>query len=179
MDMNVLIGEDIKLRALEPSDLEFLYLLENDSSFWVVSNTTTPYSRFILKQYLENSHRDIYDIKQLRLVICNIENDEAVGCIDFYDFDPKHHRVGVGIIIFSKDDRNKGFATQSLALVCKYAFEGLNVHQVIASISEDNLPSIKLFEKAGFERTGLKKDWIYNNGAYKNVFQYQLIKNVH
>ena len=179
MDMNVLVGEHIKLRALEPSDLEFLYLLENDSSFWEVSNTTTPYSRFILKQYLENSHRDIYDIKQLRLVICKTENGEAIGCIDFYDFDPKHHRVGIGIIIFSREERHKGYATQSVELVCKYAFEGLNVHQVFATISEDNVTSINLFEKAGFEKTGIKKDWIYTTGAYKNVFQYQLIKNVH
>jgi len=138
------------------------------------------YSRYILKQYLENSHRDIYDIKQLRLVICNTKNDEAIGCIDFYDFDPKHHRVGIGIIIFSKEDRNKGFAKQSLDLVCNYAFESLKVHQVFGIISEDNIPSIKLFEKAGFERTGIKKDWIYSSGTYKDVLHYQLIKeNVH
>ena len=50
-----LTGEQIVLRALEPEDLDFLYQLENDSSIWEVSNTTTPYSRFILKQYLDNS----------------------------------------------------------------------------------------------------------------------------
>jgi Acetyltransferases, including N-acetylases of ribosomal proteins len=113
-------------------------------------------------------------------VICNTKNDEAIGCIDFYDFDPKHHRVGIGIIIFSKEDRNKGFAKQSLDLVCNYAFESLKVHQVFGIISEDNIPSIKLFEKAGFERTGIKKDWIYSSGTYKDVLHYQLIKeNVH
>lgn len=177
--MNLLKGEHIELRALEPSDLEFLYLLENDTSVWEVSNTTTPYSRFVLKHYLENSHRDIYDIKQLRLVICKTENDEAIGCIDYYDFDPKNHRVGVGIIIFSKEERSKGYASQSLGLICNYAFKSLNVHQVFATISEDNEPSIHLFEKAGFEKTGVKKDWNFSAGIYKNVYQYQLIKDVH
>lgn len=174
-----LIGDQIVLRALEPEDLDFLYHLENDSSIWEVSNTNTPYSRYILKQYLDNSHRDIYDVKQLRLVICDKKNSKAIGCIDLYDFDPKHNRVGLGIIIFLKDDRNKGYAAQSLKLTCNYAFDQLGVHQVFASISEDNAASLHLFEKEGFERTGIKKDWIFSSGSYKNVYQYQLMRNVH
>ena len=174
-----LVGEQIILRALEPEDLDFLYRLENDSSIWEVSNTNTPYSRYILKQYLDNSHRDIYDVKQLRLVICDKNSKDAIGCIDLYDFDPKHHRVGIGIIIFSMKDRNKGYASQSLKLTCDYAFERLGVHQVYASISEDNKPSLHLFEKEGFERTGIKKDWIFSSDSYKNVYHYQLIRDVH
>lgn len=177
--MTTLIGKDIKLRALEPTDLDFLYLLENEESIWEISNTTTPYSRYVLKKYLKNSHRDIFDVKQLRLVICTIENDKNIGCIDFYDFDPKNKRVGVGIIIFLKEDKQKGFAYQSLQLLCTYAFTQLNVHQVYANITEDNKPSISLFEKAGFSKTGVKKDWIYVNGKYKNELQYQLITHVH
>ena len=174
-----LIGDKVILRALEPEDLDFLYQLENDSSIWEVSNTQTPYSRFILKQYLDNSHRDIYEVKQLRLVICEKSSKNSIGCIDLYDFDPKNQKVGVGIIIFSKKHRNKGYATQSLKLICSYAFDQLGVHQVYASISEDNEPSIHLFEKEGFERTGIKKDWIYSSGSYKNVYHYQLIRDVH
>jgi diamine N-acetyltransferase len=179
MENMTLTGDLIVLRALEPEDLDFLYRLENDSSIWEVSNTNTPYSRYILKQYLENSHRDIYDVKQLRLMICDKKSNNAIGCIDLYDFDPKHHRVGVGIIIFSKKDRNKGYATQALKLTCSYAFDHLDVHQVFASISEDNEPSLLMFKKEGFERTGIKKDWMFSSGSYKNVYLYQLIRDVH
>ena len=51
--MITLKGENIYLRALEPNDLEFVYAMENDQSIWEVSNTQTPYSRFLVKQYLE------------------------------------------------------------------------------------------------------------------------------
>jgi diamine N-acetyltransferase len=68
--MITLKGENIYLRALEPNDLEFVYAMENDQSIWEVSNTQTPYSRFLVKQYLENAHQDIYEVKQLRLAIC-------------------------------------------------------------------------------------------------------------
>jgi len=175
--MKTLNGENIFLRALELSDLDFLYTLENDESLWEVSNTTTPYSKYILNQYLENSHRDIYDVKQLRLVICNNDNKEVVGLIDLYDFEPKHNRVGVGIVIFSEEDKRKGFASEALQLTCNYAFTHLNVRQVFAGITEENKGSIQLFENAGFERSGVKKDWIFSEGKFKSEYFYQLIPN--
>ncbi len=174
--MITLKRENIFLRALELSDLDFLYNLENDESLWEVSNTTTPYSKYILNQYLENSHRDIYDVKQLRLVICNSDK-EAVGFIDLFDFDPKHNRVGVGIVIFSEKNKRKGYASEALKLTCNYAFTHLNVHQIFAGITEENKESIQLFEKAGFKQSGLKKDWIFSDGKFKSEYLYQLIPN--
>ncbi|CAM3365710.1 GNAT family N-acetyltransferase [Aequorivita lipolytica] len=175
--MKTLKGENIFLRALEPSDLDFLYHLENTESLWEVSNTTTPYSKYILQQYLDNSHRDIYEVKQLRLVICKNETEAVVGFIDLFDFEPKHSRVGIGIVIFSEEDKRKGFALEALKLTCNYAFKHLNVHQIFAGITEKNLGSIKLFEKANFERSGVKKDWIFSEGKYKSEYFYQLIAN--
>jgi len=174
--MLTLQGEHIKLRALEPTDLEFLYTLENDESVWEVSNTTTPYSRAILKDYLLNAHRDIFEVKQLRLVITIAEDERSIGFIDLFDFEPRHHRVGVGIILFSEVDRGKGYATEALKAVCNYAFTHLQTHQVYASISEDNARSIHLFEKVGFVRSGTKKDWVFQEGNYKNEYFYQLLK---
>lgn len=173
--MITLKGKDIELRALEPSDLDFLYLLENDESVWEVSNTSTPYSRFILKQYLENSHRDIYDVKQLRLVISLVSEKRPLGFIDLFDFEPKHYRVGLGVVIFSEEDRGKGFAFDALQLVCSYAFNNLNVHQVYANITDDNIKSIELFKKVGFLEAGTKKDWVFSEGKYKNEMIFQLI----
>ena len=174
--MKTLIGKDIFLRALEPTDLEFLYRLENEESVWEVSNTTTPYSKFVLKQYLENAHRDIYDIKQLRLVICLSDTKRAIGFIDLFDFEPKHGRVGIGIVIFSEGDRQKGYAFESLELVTRYSFKHFNVHQVYCNITEDNSKSIQLFEKAGFKKSVIKKDWIYSEGKYKNELLFQLFQ---
>ena len=177
--MKMLKGKNIVLRALEPSDLDFLYQIENNESVWEVSNTATPYSQFILKQYLENSHKDIYEVKQLRLVICKTDSNEPIGFIDFFDFDPKHNRAGVGVLISSDKEKQKGYASEALQLLCDYAFTYLDMHQVFANIPEDNLASIKLFEKKGFIKSGTKVDWIYSQGTYKNELHYQLINNVH
>lgn len=177
--MKTLQGATIYMRALEPTDLDFLYEIENDESLWEVSNTSVPFSKYILTQYLENSHRDIFDVKQLRLVICKKDSDVIVGCIDLFDFEPKHHRVGVGVVIFSEEEKQKGFALQSIELVARYVFQHLNIRTVFANITEDNTASIQLFEKAGFTKIGVKKDWLFINRKFKNELLYQLINNVH
>ena len=166
-------GANIYLRALEPTDLDFLYQLENDETVWEVSNTSTPYSKYVLKQYLDNAHRDIYEVKQLRLAICNKE--KLIGFIDVFDFEPKHRRAGLGIVIASEEDKRKGYASEAIQLMCKYGFTHLNLHQFYANISVENTKSIQLFEKLGFHKSGEKKDWIYYGGTFKNEFIYQLI----
>lgn len=175
--MQTLHGKKIYLRALEPTDLDMLFRLENDEHVWEVSNTTKPFSKYLLKQYLENSHRDIYEVKQLRLVICTAEEHRTVGFIDLFDFEPKHQRVGVGIIIFDAQDRGKGYAAEALQLIEKYASVHLKAHQLYANISATNERSATLFEKAGYKKSGEKKDWIVSEKGFKDEWFYQLILN--
>ena len=172
--MAVLLGENISLRALETEDLDFLFSVENDESFWEISSTQTPYSKYILQKYIENAHQDIYEAKQYRFVICNTENT-AVGMIDLFEFNPQHSRVGVGILLTPKHQGN-GYASEALALIIEYTFTHLNVHQIFANILPDNFKSIQLFEKFNFKKVGLKKDWIYSNNIFKDEILYQLLK---
>lgn len=170
-------GTTVFLRALEPEDLDLVLAVENDERHWQLSATLTPFSRFTIKKYLEEVHRDIFEVKQLRLAICKKENEEAVGMVDIFDYDPKNRRAGLGIIIFGELERGKGFGFEALQLITRYSFTHLEMHQLYANILEENTPSIKLFEKAGFTRVGLKKDWIRFRGSYKNELLYQLIHN--
>lgn len=174
--MITLKGENIYLRALEPEDLDFVHEVENDESIWEISNTQTPYSRFLIKQYIENAHKDIYEVKQLRLVISSYEG-KALGMIDLFDFDFKSSRAGVGILVKDTEDRRKGYASEALSLLISYCFNHLNMHQLYCNISEENEKSIKLFKNHGFELVGLKKDWNYSNNSYKNEYLFQLIKD--
>lgn len=173
--MKTLTGDNVNLRALEPKDLDFLYRLENDENIWEISNTTKPYSKYVLKKYLKNAHRDIYEVKQLRLVICDNKSNHTLGFVDLFDFEPKHRRVGVGIIIFAEADRGKGYAAEALDLIRNYAVIHLKVHQLHAAISEDNDRSIKLFTKQGYQQCGVKKDWTLSENGFKDELLYQLI----
>ena len=168
-------GKNITLRALEPEDLEFLYEIENNQIFWEVSHTQTPFSKFILKQYLENAHLDIFEAKQLRLVIEEEFTKKQIGMVDLFDFNPQHKRAGIGILIHPDFQKN-GFASEALSILIKYTFSFLDLHQLYANITADNSNSISLFTKHNFEKVGVKKDWILSNGKFKDEILFQLIK---
>ncbi|MBE9480935.1 MAG: GNAT family N-acetyltransferase [Bacteroidetes bacterium] len=172
-------SKNITLRALEPSDVNLLYKWENDTSIWHLSNTLTPFSRFVLEQYLLNSEKDIFTNKQLRLMIDVTEADKKVktiGSIDLFDFDPKNKRAGIGILII-KEEREKGFASIALDLLIKYTFETLDLHQVYCNIPYYNEISLNLFKKKHFKIIGVKKDWIIKNGKWIDEYMLQLVNN--
>lgn len=168
--------KDVKLRALEPEDLELLYNWENNNDYWIISNTVSPFSKYTLKRYIENSHKNIYETGQLRLMIDYIPEKKTIGTIDIFDFDPYHKRAGIGILIANNEYRRKGLATMALTVLIDYCFKTLLVHQLFCSILENNCESIELFRKLGFIEIGKKKDWIRTNEGYLSEIMFQLIK---
>lgn len=177
--MTTLLGEKIYLRALEPEDLDFIYSLENDESIWHVSNTQTPYSKYLIRQYLENAHQDIFEAKQLRLAICKNKTSETIGLIDLFDFDPRNNRAGIGIVIHKETDRNSGLGKEALQLLLNFSFNQLQLHQLYANISTTNEASIQLFTTFGFQKIGVKKDWILIHNQYQDEAIFQLINPQH
>lgn len=172
--MQALTGKKVHLRALEPKDIDFLYTIENDESYWEVSSTQTPFSRFILEQYIASAHQDIHEVKQLRLVVVENKSDQSIGFIDLFDFIPQHKRAGIGILITDKE-QHKGYASEALQLLIDYCFTQLNLHQLFANITSDNNKSLALFKKHNFEKVGLKKEWIFSKGKFKDEILFQLI----
>jgi len=170
----MLKGNNISLRALEPSDVNVLYRWENDTATWKVSNTMTPFSKHVIEQYIATSHQDIYTSRQLRLMICD-KDANPVGCIDLFDYDPSHHRAGIGILIADEAERRKGYASEALQLLTKYCQGTLQLHQLYCNIISGNESSIKLFITHKFEITGVKKQWIKAEGSFVDELLLQLI----
>ncbi len=152
-------GRRCLLRALEPDDLELLYTWENDPSVWGVSGTIAPFSRVTLRRLIDNQQFDIYQTRQLRLVIEAADGPRAVGLIDLYDFDPVHLRAGVGILVHAREDRGQGYASDALEVLAAYTRDVLMMKQLWCNVEVGNEPSMQLFRRAGFEVCGLKKSW--------------------
>jgi diamine N-acetyltransferase len=168
---------EISLRALEPEDLELLYEWENNLSNWIISNTVAPFSKYTLKRYLENSHKNIYETGQLRLMIDHTPDSTTIGTIDIFDFDTFHKRAGLGILIAKEEFRRKGYASMSLKCLVDYCFSTLQLHQVYCNILANNCESMDLFKKIGFVQAGIKKDWIKTSDGYIDEYFFQLIKS--
>ena len=175
----LLEGYSVRLRAVEPADVDFIYTIENDTSVWHLGHTLLPYSRYQIEQYVLSTEHDIYSERQLRLIIETRfpgSPGKNIGTIDIYDFDPYHRRAGVGILII-EEERQKGFASESLKLLIPYCFDILSLHQLYCCISAYNTNSIQLFRNAGFLQCGLKKDWRLEKEQWIDEIMLQLIKS--
>ncbi|MDR1646241.1 MAG: GNAT family N-acetyltransferase [Tannerellaceae bacterium] len=173
--MTLLSNNNIRLRPLEPEDLDLLYEWENDSSLWTSGSTVSPYSRYTLKKYIAQSHLDIYEIRQLRLMIELIDAPaKGAGLIDLYDFDPHNSKAAIGILV-GADHQGKGIAGQALALLVDYAFSFLKLHQLYAYIPVTNKASNNLFRRCGFIPSGTLTDWVSTSEGFTNVLFVQRI----
>lgn len=169
--MGLLQKDGYVLRAPEPEDLACMMQFENTPSLWEVSTPTGPYSRFYLKQYIEQNKNDIYADRQLRLMI-ETPAKEVAGIIDLFNFDPFHSRAEVGIVV-AETHRQQGVATLALELLVQFAFDYLGIHQLFAYIDEENEASRRLFSRCQFEECGYLKDWMRIGITYRPVVMMQ------
>ncbi|MGE0090214.1 MAG: GNAT family N-acetyltransferase [Bacteroidales bacterium] len=175
--MKILEGNVTRLRPVEPSDIDLIYQWENDSSVWQMSNTLAPFSKHVIEQFIETAQQDIFQTKQLRLMIDKTDGDniETIGTIDLFDFDPLHMRAGIGILITKETNRKKGYASDALNTLINYCFNTLLLHQLYCNICFDNTSSINLFTSKGFELIGIKKDWVRTPEGWKDELIFQLV----
>ena len=141
MNTSFFTGESVRLRAMEPEDLDLMYAIENDPELWDVSNFSVPYSKYVLKEYIANSQYDMFADKQLRMMVVRKADDEVVGTVDITDFAPLHLRGEVG----------------------------MRLHQLTAHIALDNEQSLGLFKACGFSVCGVLKEWWRVKGTFKDV----------
>lgn len=173
--MKSFAGQLVGLRALEPKDLDILYKWENNPTIWQLGQTMKPFSKDVLSKYLQTAHLDIFETRQIRFVIYKIKkHDVPLGFIDLFDFDPQHERAGIGILIGEEFERKKGFAKEALDLMCQYSFDILHLHQLYCTIDASNQPSISLFKRSGFVRTGERIDWIKTKKGWETEYFFQL-----
>lgn len=167
-----LSGEHIFLRPVEKEDVHKLILWENNPKHWKVSGTEVPFSMSAMLDYIEQAQH-IRSHGQLRLLIGDKETKRMLGAVDLYNADFKNRRAAIGILIAEETDRQHGYASEALALVEQYARDILAFHNVYCSIQDDNAASIKLFERAGFEFIGRRKEWYLVGHNWLDELLYQ------
>lgn len=175
---------DILLRAMEPTDLELLYTIENDPEMWDVGTSATPYSRHTLHQHIRSMSADISESGDLRFVIDiptpsdstagNAPSRTAIGLIDLTNYDARTQRAEVSIAIL-RSYRNKGYGTRALLELVRHCDRYLHMHQLYAIINTHNSASQAIFQQAGFAPTATLLHWIFTDGMYQNAVVFQKI----
>lgn len=170
----MLAGEKVFLRAMEPDDIEPLMSWENNPDNWMNSDTHRPFSRHAIENHVLNA-RDVYTDQQLRLMIALTDDGRTIGAVDLFDCNFVNERAGVGILIEKQSDRGNGYGLEALQLLAKYSREVLMMHQLYADILAVNEGSIRLFERAGFNQIGVRKEWVKRPEGYLDLVLMQYV----
>jgi diamine N-acetyltransferase len=168
-------GKRIALRKMVSSDESLIYAWENNTENWLISDTRQSFSKEMIHAFV-HQHQDIKLHQQLRLMMVEKEKNRVVGAVDLFEYDGYHNRVGIGILVAEVTDRGNGYGKEALLLTLEYVFNSLKVNQAFCNILESNSRSIRLFESVGFQRVGVKKEWVYDGKGYINEVMYQYFK---
>lgn len=168
----IIKGDKFRLRKAEKSDVQTIFQWENDVENWFVSNTIAPYTLKDIEDFILNRN-DVFISGQMRFII-EIDDSVSVGCVDLFDFNPKNRRIGLGILVDNKH-RGKGYGKQAVKMATEFAVSSLEVRGVYAEVAEGNLSSQRIFEASGFEKTGLKQDWLWDGQRFQNQIFYQFL----
>lgn len=163
---------EVRLRAMEPEDLDLIYAMENDEDQWPAGRTNVPYSRYVLHDYIASATNDIYADGQVRMVI-EAADGKVVGLVDLVDFSAQHLRAEISIVVL-RDCRRQGYAAAALRKVASYALRILHLHQLYAVVGEGNAASLALLTGCGYRVSGELDEWLYDGRAYGKAKVLQL-----
>ena len=174
----LLENDKIKLRSCEPEDLPLMYEWENNTNYWLLSETVKPFSKYTLNEFIHHDHSDIASTKQQRFIIQLKKPAKPIGIIDLFLIDFTNSRAGLGILIADEAERNKSYALQSLELLKNYSHEMLNLHQLYCHVQLSNKKGVELFNKAGYIQTGTLKDWLQAKNKFEDVGVFQITLDI-
>jgi RimJ/RimL family protein N-acetyltransferase len=163
-----LVGEKIKLRPIEESDIDDLYSWWNDPQFAGEYIGDYPKSRIEVEELVKGAW---FFIIESRL------EHKKIGFIDYFLVRSDYLNLfEIGYRI-KPSERNKGYTTEAVRLLVDYLFSTKKEIERIEAVTDvENMRSQRVLEKNGFKREGELRKRAFNRGQYKSEYMYSLLR---
>ena len=180
--MNI-YGKRVLLRAMEMEDCEFVRGMFNDPEIEnLVIGWAFPLSKYSQIKWYENNN----DKHNFRFII-ETKEDGAIGVATLLDIDWKNRMAQHGIKLAKKYIRGKGYGTDAVMAIMRYAFDELGLNRLNGSWFPENIPSKTMYMKCGWKEEGIRRNYIFKHGEYRDLVEtgvlasdyYQLIEDNH
>lgn len=149
-------ADGVELRPIERDDHEFLAAHWNRRDVRLPTNTNEPLTTDDVAGFVDGDD-------SVNFLVC--ADGDPVGTIWLFGLDAVNARGELGYWI-AEGHRGEGHATAAVDLVVEYAVAEQRLRKVVARVFEGNEPSMRVLEKAGFEREGVLRDHYYVDGEY-------------
>lgn len=171
----LLEGEKIYLIPIEEEHCDVYYSLLKNTSLenYKMTGTKTMFTKTSLKSYIEDI---VSDRSRIDCFIVDRDNDEIVGEVVLNDIDWKNRMGCIRIAIFKDSDYNKGFGTEAMLLLIKYGFGMYNLNRIELEVYAFNERAIHLYEKIGFKREGILREYLYFDNEYHDAVTMSILK---
>lgn len=165
-------GQKVLLRAVELEDMEFLRTMINDDE---MEKNVVGWS-FVTSKYEQQKwyESQIQNKNNIRFII---EADgNAIGLATLTNIDWKNRKACHGIKLYGDNIKGKGYGSDTVKTVMKYAFEELQLNRLYGSMLEYNQASRKLYEKVGWKQEGVEKQSIFKNNQFHDEIKVGILK---
>jgi len=102
------------------------------------------------------------------------DGGKLIGYLSLQFTDPQRLQANLDIFL-SRMQQRKGFATEALAVVLDFCFEGISLHRVTASCDSRNVAACRVCEKLGMRREGVSLKDRFVNGQWVDTVYYALL----
>lgn len=172
----LIYGDKIVLRGIEADDNTMLLDLINDpDTEMMLGGSSWPVSEIEQLKWFERQGQNKEELRCIIALKGDLEN--AVGTIILDDIDQKNGTGHIHIKMAKKVGRGKGYGTDAVKSLTRYAFDNMRLNCIYANILAHNETSIHLFEKCGYQREGILRARIFKNGEYMDIYSYSIINS--
>lgn len=160
-------GERIRLRAVEESDAESLWLLKNDmdTNYFSSMGAPMPGSLAVIKDRIDKS-KEKRGFDEGFVFAIEDENGKLIGVINGEFVDLKNRKLMLGISLSAVENRDKGYGTEAIMLFLEFAFKELNMNKVWLGTFSFNPRGIRCYEKCGFVKEAVSRKRVFRAGEY-------------
>jgi len=169
-------GERIVLRKLRLSDALDIYknLQDKEMVKWTL-NIPWPYKKQDAVKWIKRTHYKIKNKKEYAFGIVLKTENRIIGAISLMHIDWKNKNAEIGYWL-GKKYWGKGYMTEAVRLILKFAFEKLKLHRIYANLFEENVASRRVLEKAGFKLEGIMREHRYRYNKWHNELKFGILK---
>jgi RimJ/RimL family protein N-acetyltransferase len=167
-------GTRVRLTALTPDDLPTIARWHEDAEFQRLydARPARPKSEAELGRWLEELQKERNTIA---FAIRPLDGNEIIGTVELDGILWAHGVCGIAIAIGDRANWGKGYGSEALQLALAFAFGELNLHRVTATVFGYNERSTALFEKMGFQREGVYREFLRRDGQRYDMILYGLL----